>query len=104
MAEIDPGTLFPTTRMIEAVKAGEVTQIHRGRQYAEEGDWFEIDDDRFEVNEVTERTLGDITDEDAREEGSKDLEAYKERMNKAHGGNFEWQEDSDVVRHRVERV
>lgn len=104
MAEIDPETLFPTNRMIEAVQAGEVTQIHRGQQYANEGDWFEIADDRFEVSEVTERTLGDITDEDARKEGSRDLEAYKERMNKAHGGNFEWDDDSDVVRHRVERV
>ena len=102
MSEIDPGSLFPNDRTIEAVVAGEMTQIHRGKQYADEGDWFEIDGDRFEVVDVTERTLGDVTDEDARREGSPDLDAYKRRMERAHGGDFEWDEDADVVRHRVE--
>lgn len=104
MAEVDPETIFPNSRTIEAVAAGEMTQIHRGQQYAEEGDWFEIAGDRFEIVDVTERKLGDMTDEDARREGSPDLEAYKERMVKAHGGNFEWNEDAEVVRHRVERA
>jgi hypothetical protein len=45
-----------------------------------------------------------MTDEDARREGSADLDAYKERMVRAHGGDFEWNEDADVVRHRVARV
>jgi hypothetical protein len=102
MSEIDPGSLFPNDRTIQAVAAGEMTQIHRGKQYADEGDWFEIDGDRFEVVDVTERTLGDVTDEDARREGSPDLDAYRRRMKRAHGGDFEWNEDADVVRHRVE--
>jgi len=104
MAEIDPETVFPNSRTIEAVAEGRMSQIHRGQQYAEEGDRFEIDGETFEVVDVTERKLGDMTDEDARREGSPDLEAYKERMIKAHGGNFEWDGDADVVRHRVERV
>jgi len=104
MATIDPGTLFPNERTREAVRAGEMTQIHRGNEYAEEGDTFEIEGTRFEVVEVTERTLGDLTDADARREGSADLEAYRERMVRAHGGNFEWNPDADVVRHRVEPV
>jgi len=103
MAAIDPEELFPNSRTVEAVAAGKMTQIHRGQRYAEEGDTFDIDGDQFEVVDVTERTLGDMTDEDARKEGSEDLEAYKERMVKAHGGNFEWDDDADVVRHRVER-
>jgi len=103
MSEIDPGTLFPTDRTIQAVADGEVTQIHRGQAYAEEGDSFEIDGERFEVVEVTERTLGDVTDEDARREGSPDLEAYRERLVRAHGGEFEWDDDDEVVRHRVAR-
>ena len=103
MATIDPKSLFPNDRSVEAVAAGEMTQIHRGQQYAEEGDTFEIDGKTFEVVDVTERTLGDMTDEDARREGSEDLAAYKERMVRAHGGNFEWDDDADVIRHRVER-
>lgn len=104
MKEIDPTTLFPNDRTVEAVADGEMTQIHRGNRYAEEGDTFEIDDRQFEVVDVTDRTLGDITNEDARREGSADLESYRERMVRAHGGEFTWDEDADVVRHRVERV
>jgi kynureninase len=104
MGEIDPIDVFPNERTLEAVADGEMTQIHRGNQYAEEGDTFELDGDTFEVVDVTERTLGDMTDEDARREGSTDLEAYRERMVRAHGGEFTWNEDAHVVRHRVARV
>jgi len=103
MAEIDPTDLFPNERTLSAVREGEVTQIHRGNQYADEGDTFEIDGEPFEVVDVTHRTLGEMTDEDARREGSEDLAAYKERMVRAHGGNFEWNDDAEVVRHRVSR-
>ncbi|MEF8813665.1 MAG: ASCH domain-containing protein [Halovenus sp.] len=104
MATIEAKTLFPNERTLEAVREGEMTQIHRGNQYAEEGDTLEIDGTTFEVVEVTERTLGDMTDEDARREGSADLDAYRERMVRAHGGDFEWNPNAEVVRHRVERV
>jgi len=104
MAEIDPGTLLPNDHVTGLAKEGEITQLHRGHAYAEEGDTFEIDGIEFEVTDVDERTLGDLTDEDARAEGSPDLESYKERMVAVHGGNFEWDDDSEVVRHRFERV
>ncbi len=101
MATIEASTLFPNEHTLEAVHEGKMTQIHRGNQYAEEGDTFEIDGTTFEVVDVTERTLGDMTDEDARREGSTDLDAYRERMVRAHGGDFEWNPDAEVVRHRV---
>jgi hypothetical protein len=104
MGEIDPTTVFPNERTLDLVASGEMTQIHRGNQYAEEGDVFEIDGEQFEVVDVAERTLGDLTDEDAKREGSADLEAYKQRMVRAHGGEFTWDESADVVRHRVARV
>jgi hypothetical protein len=101
MAEIDPGTLLPSERMIEQASEGEVTQIHRGQQYAEEGDRFEIDGQPFEVTAVTERTLGDMTDEDARAEGARDLDHYREILERAHD-SFEWDDDSEIVVHRFE--
>ena len=104
MPTIEPESLFPNEKTLDTVAAGKMTQIHRGQQYADEGDTFELDGDTFEVVDVTERKLGDMTDEDARREGSEDLEAYKQRMVRAHGGNFEWDDDADVIRHRVERV
>lgn len=104
MATIDAEDLFPNGRTIEAVAAGEMSQIHRGQRYAEEGDTFDIDGDTFEVVDVIERTLGDMTDEDARREGSADLDAYRERLEQAHGDGFEWDDGSEVVTHRVAPV
>jgi hypothetical protein len=103
MAEIDPSTVFPNDRTLDAVAAGEMTQIHRGNRYADEGDTFDLDGDTFEVVDVTDRTLGDLTDADARREGSPDLEAYRERLERTHGGSFEWDDAATVVRHRVAR-
>jgi hypothetical protein len=103
MARIDASEVLPNEHVRGQVAAGEVSQLHRGHAYAEEGDTFEIDSERFEVVEVTERTLGDMTDEDARREGSADLEAYRERLERVHG-EFEWDDDSEVVRHRFEPV
>ena len=104
MGEIDPGEVLPNERVRQMAADGEVTQLHRGHAYAEEGDTFEIDGTRFEVTDVTHRTLGDITDEDARAEGSENLEAYKRRMEMVHGGDFDWDDDSEVVRHAFEAV
>lgn len=102
MSELDPAELLPSERMRNQVLAGDVTQIHRGRQYAGEGDTFSLEGTTFEVTDVTERTLGDLTDEDARAEGMEDLEAYERLLEHAHE-SFEWDDESEVVRHRFER-
>ena len=103
MSEISPDTLLPTERMRDRALAGEVTQTHRGHAYAEAGDTFEIDGEGFEVVAVDDRTLGDLTDEDARVEGARDLEHYRQILERAHE-HFEWDDEADIVRHRFERV
>ncbi|MFA9416016.1 ASCH domain-containing protein [Natrinema sp. HArc-T2] len=102
MSELEPSELLPSERMQTQVLEGEVTQIHRGTQYAEEGDTFTIDGTTFEVTDIRERTLGDLTDADARAEGMDDLAAYERLLERAHE-NFEWDDDSEVVLHRFER-
>ncbi|TQQ81562.1 ASCH domain-containing protein [Halonotius roseus] len=102
MAQIDADTLLPNGHVKELVADGEMTQLTRGQAYAEEGDHFEVDDDTYAVTSVEELTLGELTDEDAQREGSADLDAYKKRLVRAHGGDFEWNDDADVVRHRFE--
>ncbi|MFW6320887.1 MAG: ASCH domain-containing protein [Halohasta sp.] len=102
MGTIDADVLLPTDRMRRAALSGKVTQITRGQAYAEAGDSFEIDGQEFVVVSVDELTMGELTDADAQREGSADLEAYEERLVAAHGGNFEWDDDSEVVRHRFE--
>jgi len=101
MSELDPETLLPSPRMRDQAREGEVTQVHRGDRYAEEGDIFNIDGETFEIVDVRERKLGDMTDEDARQEGAQDLDHYREILDRAHE-NFEWDDDSDVVLHRFE--
>ncbi|MDG5757881.1 ASCH domain-containing protein [Natronococcus sp. A-GB1] len=103
MTEHDPAELLPSERMQGQVLEGEVTQIHRGHRYADEGDTFTIEGTTFEIVDVTERTLGDLTDEDARAEGMDDLEAYERLLERAHD-DFEWNDDSEVVRHQFEPV
>ena len=105
MTAIDPESLLPNERVRGAVLAGDVTQISRGasNRYADEGDTFELDGTEFEVTSVEERTLGDLTDEDARREGSPSLETYRERLETVHGGDFEWDDSSEVVTYRFDR-
>jgi len=102
MAEIDPETLLPNDHVITAVESGKMTQLTRGQAYADEGDTFEIDGQQFVVDRIENRQLGDLTDADAQREGSADLEAYKERMVTAHGGNFEWDDSAEVFTHHFE--
>ena len=101
MARIDAADLLPAGRIREGVLAGEGTQLHRGDAHATEGDTFEIRGEEFEVIDATERRLGEVTDADARAEGSADLVAYRERIERTHG--TEWDDDHTAVRHRFER-
>ena len=102
MAHIDAGVLLPNDRVERMALDGDLTQLHRGDRYADEGDTFDVDGVRFVVTDVTERTLGDLTDADARAEGSDDLDAYRRRLEAVHD-SFEWNDDSTVVRHRFTR-
>jgi len=102
MGTVEAETLLPNDHVIQAVRAGKMTQISRGQAYAAEGDSFEIDGQEFVVVSIDELTLGELTDADAQREGSADLEAYKERLIRAHGGNFEWDDDAEIVRHQFE--
>jgi hypothetical protein len=104
MAEIDPDALLPNDRVQEAALSGDVTQLSRGgsNHYAEAGDTFKLGGTTFEVTSVEEHTLGDLTDADARREGSPSLEAYKRRMEQVHPGDFEWDDTSRIVTYRFE--
>jgi hypothetical protein len=102
MTSIEANELLPAERIRQAVLAGDVTQLHRGDKHASEGDRFKIDDVVFEVTTVREERLGDLTDEDARAEGSPDLEAYRKRIERTHG--ITWSDDDTSVVHRFKRV
>ncbi len=101
MARIDANELLPAERLRTGVLEGEITQLHRGDRHAAEGDTFEIEGTTFEVVDVRERRLGELTDDDARAEGSPDLESYRRRIERTH--DLEWDDDDTAVLHRFER-
>ena len=101
MSEIPAGELLPSDRLREMVLNGEVTQLHRGDEHASNGDTFDIGGTTFEVTEVETERLSDLSDEDARAEGSSDLESYKQRIERTH--RTEWDDDRTAVLHRFER-
>jgi hypothetical protein len=100
MASIEADDLLPAQRLRDAVAEGEITQIHRGDRHADEGDTFLIDGVEYELTEVRKRRLGELTDEDARAEGSPNLEAYKKRIEKTH--DTTWDDDSTAYLHDFE--
>ncbi len=102
MTRIDAADLLPAARLREKVLDGEITQLHRGDRHADSGDTFVIDDTEFVVTDVQTERLGSMTDEDARKEGSPDLDAYKKRIERTH--DTEWDDDNEAVLHRFEPV
>lgn len=95
--------LLPSDRLKRRVRAGEITELRRSEQYAAEGDSFELDGATFEVVAVERDRLGELTEADARRMGAEDLDAYRERLERAHP-NYEWDPDAETVCHRFERV
>jgi hypothetical protein len=104
MARVDPDTLLPNEHVKSAVRSGDITQLSRGaaNRYASEGDTFSIDEDVFVIASVDEQTLGDLTDADAQREGSESLTAYRERMQRVHNTEFEWDPTSEILTYRFE--
>lgn len=100
MTRIKAAELLPAERIRQKVLAGEVTQLHRGDRHAETGDTFVIENTEFVVAKVHTERLGEITDEDARAEGSPDLAAYKQRIERTHG--TEWDDEREAVLHKFE--
>jgi hypothetical protein len=103
VTDVNPDTLLPSPKMRDQTLDGEVTQISRGQAYADAGDRFTVEGTTFEVVAVEERALGDMTDADARAEGARDLEHYREILERAHD-HFEWDDEAEIVCHRFERI
>lgn len=71
---------------VERVLEGTKTATRRNGRYADPGEIMELKGKQFEVYEVFQQTLGDLTEEDAQAEGYADLEAYKNSILSMHPG------------------
>jgi hypothetical protein len=71
---------------IEKVLAGQKTATRRNGRYADVGEMMELQGRKFVVTNVYRQTLGELTDEHARQEGYPDVEAYKQSILAIHPG------------------
>lgn len=92
----DPNTLPPKTctieRMvtvpedIEKVLAGKKTATRRNGRYADVGEIMTLEGRDFVVEKIYSQSLGELTDEHARQEGFESLEDYKQSILSMHPG------------------
>ncbi len=96
-------SLIRHPRLVEAAKAGSKTQQRRDGIYAYPGETFELDGVGFVITAVERRSLGEMTEEDARAEGYPSLEAYRDLILKMHAG-MAWDENHLVWVHSFRRT
>jgi hypothetical protein len=85
--EIDRLVTHP--KLVASALSGVKTQQRRDGIYAYPGETFLLEEIEFTVTDVQRKTLGDMTEGDAKAEGYPDLEAYKAIILRMHPG-MEW--------------
>ncbi|MUV90825.1 ASCH domain-containing protein [Halapricum sp. CBA1109] len=97
----DTEHVLPTDHLRNRAVMGRVLQVHRGVECAEVGDTFEAYGSRFEVTDVTERTIGDLETADARKEEMTSVEKLLGRLKMDYDEEID--EDTTVYRYKYQR-
>src|SRR5699024_6892479 len=84
--KMDINQLITRKEMIEKVKQGKKTAIRRNNRYGDVGDTFELEGREYEITNIYEQKLGDVTEENAKQEGYESLAAYQESITSIHKG------------------
>ncbi|WP_433745687.1 ASCH domain-containing protein [Falsibacillus pallidus] len=71
---------------VEKVLTGTKTATRRNGRYADVGEIMELDGKSFVVENVYSQSLGELTDEHAKQEGFQSVEEYKESILSYHPG------------------
>src|SRR5919108_572396 len=71
---------------IEKVIAGKKTATRRNGRYADIGEIMTLQDHKYVVDKVYSQSLGELTDEHARQEGYETVEEYKQSILSYHPG------------------
>lgn len=95
--------LVTNKKDVEKVLAGKKTATRRNGRYADIGEVIVLEGQEFKVEKVYAQTLGDLTDESARQEGYDSVEDYKQSILKFHPG-MPWLPEMGVWVHELERV
>ncbi|TMN23369.1 ASCH domain-containing protein [Lentibacillus cibarius] len=79
------------------------TSVRRNDRYADPGDSLMLDGHKVVVEHVYPQKLGEITEENAQQEGYKSLEAYKNGITNIHGEDV-WDPEQVVWVHELKVV
>lgn len=71
---------------VKKVLDGEKTAARRNGRYADIGEAMTLEGRQFTIERVYSQSLGELTDEDARQEGYANLEEYKQSILSIHPG------------------
>jgi len=88
---------------IDKVINGIKKATRRNGRYADVGEIMTLNDQQFIIKRVYAQHLGDVTDDDARQEGYKNLEEYKESILSLHPG-MRWAPKMEVWVHEFAPV
>lgn len=71
---------------VKKVISGEKTATRRNRRYADIGEVMILEGHKFIVENVYSQKLGEVTDEDAKQEGYNNLKEYQDAILSLHPG------------------
>lgn len=88
---------------IKKVISGKKTATRRNRRYADIGEIMNLDGHEFVIHNVYSQSLGEVTNENAIQEGYNNLDAYKESILSLHPG-MRWVSEMNVWVHEFKRI
>jgi hypothetical protein len=88
---------------IEKVLKGEKTATRRNGRYADVGEIMVLDGQSYRVDKVYNQSLGELTDEHAKQEGFDSVEDYKQSILSYHPG-MPWLPHMTVWVHEFSQV
>lgn len=90
---------------VEKVLKGKKTATRRNGVYAYPGEIMTLEGKEFEIVALYRQTLGELTDEYARQEGYTNVEAYKQAMTSMHAhAKMPWLPEMKVWVHEYSPV
>lgn len=88
---------------IEKMKKGEKTAVRRSNRFGNIGDTWEVDGEIFMLENVYKQKLGEVTEENAKQEGYASLEEYKQAITSIHDGSV-WNPNLEVWVHEFKKA
>lgn len=95
--------LVTQPKLIGLAISGDKTQQRRNGIYGYPGERFTLNGIDFEITDLRQQALGEMTEADAKAEGFSNLDDYQQLILRMHPG-MQWQPDALVWLHQFRRL